>query len=389
MSKKEKKQRARLARKNEKKQKIKKAVAWLLFGVCVFIVGPIGCISVIYYNDRTKEDMTNIRVSDPLSVVCFGTYPQTLVSDEATLTELNALTLNWTYFTDCFTGSGYYGTMKRTNCMKYADVEYMGERYRAVMIEQYRPESVLDPPLTETSWQDDNGYRLNTVYWFAFEPIKWIVFNEANGMLLSEAVLDAMPFNNTFYWIDRNFSGAPDYQNEFSATKYLYLPANLYKTSTLRKWLNGDFYNVAFSKSESRFIKSMLHTANETTEKNRYGFASFTSDKVFLRSADGIVEYYKQDNISDQHASPTDYAKCRGVYATTEQGAEYSWWWLRTPGDASGDVMSVFIDEYVTNTDRQFFYAYIIGGVRCSVFLSAKGMEALQTENDKGGVSIE
>lgn len=378
---------------NKKQQKKRKALLLqrkknrrllivILSVFLILLVLPVGGFSILYSASRQTAERAYRDYSYSGERIQFGSYPQSLITDKATLTALEVLPLQWTYYNDCFSGDGYYGTAKQTACMKYADVEYNGCRYRAVTIERYRPESVLDPSFSETSLQDDNGFMTDTVYWFAYEPIKWIVFNEADGMLLSEAVLEAMPFNDNFYWIDRNFSGAPDYRNEFSANAYLFFPSNAYKTSSVRKWLNRDFYTMAFNKEERGHIKQTLHATNETTEKNRYGFASLTLDKVFLLSADEISKYYRLDSVPDQYASPTDYAKCRGAYASADRNGEYSWWWLRTPGDESGDAMSVFIDESVTNTDRQFFYTYIVGGIRCSLFLSTREIETLRTENN-------
>lgn len=373
-------QRQKYIQEKKKKQRRKQIVVLIL--LCVFAVTalPYGCLVFLGHHAEKKAAIAYQSRSCSGAVVSFGSYPQTQVTDKEVLSGLNALTLKWKYYKDCTAGEGYYGTMRQTKSMKYADVMYNGSRYRAVMIEQYRPSSVLDAGVTQTSDQDDNGYSLNTVYWFRFEPIRWYVFDETNGMMLSEKVLDAMPFTDSFYWIDRNFSGGTDYQNEFSSLKYLYLPANLWKTSTVRHWLNHSFVNEAFSRSEKRNLKTTLRLAEGTGEDKRYGLASLTADRAFLLSNEELLNYFDDADPPTPGASPTDYAKCRGVFCKETDGTEFSWWWLSSPGNHSGDAVSVSVDKNLFFADGQFFSTYSLGGIRCSIRLSSAQIEKIKMQ---------
>ena len=306
------------------------------------------------------------------SSVYFGSYPQTRITSPALLDALNAFAAEWKPFDDCYTGKNYYGTMYRAESMHFADVQYGGELYRAVRIDDYRPETILDCPCAEHSLQDENGYAPGIVFWFRWEPIRWYVTDKNKNLLLTEKVLDAASFADAFYLIDRDGDGDVDPETEFSAKQYLMLPANLYRTASIRRWLNNCFYNAAFTKNERRAIRPVLHRADESAANAKYGLHSLTMDRVWLFSAAETLAW-EESNASEDALFPdaTDYAKCRGAFSADYKGHACTWWWTRSPGDFSGDVISIVENEMVITFDRQFPQAYALGGVRCAIRLAA------------------
>lgn len=348
--------------------------------LCVFAVTalPYGCLVFLGHHTEKKAAIAYQSRSCSGAVVSFGSYPQTQVTDKEVLSGLNALTLNWKYYKDCFAGQGYYSTMEQTNCMKYADINYNGNRYRAVMIEQFRPDSILHSAIAEESRQDDNGYLLNTVYWFLFEPIQWIVLDGQSGEIATKYILDAMPFNNSFYWIDRDFDKTPDIERELSSTKYLFTPANLYKTSSIRFWLNHNFTAEAFTTEEKKAIKTNGHFTYESDEKNKYGLLSLNYDRVFLLSFQDVLGYQtSKSETAIQFAPVTDYARCRGAFTVLYLNKYFTWHWLCSPGNHCADVISLYINDEKISYDRQFFYAYSLGGVRCATNLKKSFLQSL------------
>ena len=319
-----------------------------------------GVVALIFLSNNKQM----ITLSSDL-IDC-GEYPQTLVEDPNLLKNLNKMELNWTYFDDCFVGNGNYGSMHKTNAMKYADVDLNGQKYRAVLIEHFRSQTTLDEASSESSWQDINGFRLNQTYWFRFEPIKWEVIDPQKRLLLTEKVLDAMPFNKNLFWIDRNFDRIQNWETEYSISKYIQIPCNMYLSSFIRKWLNSAFIDVAFSKNEKRTIKRIFHRADESDENKRYGILSLTYDRAFLLSGKEVSSCFSNRNC---FSAPTDYAKCRGVWVCSDNNSETTWWWLRSPGEFSGDVVSVCASYDFYNADRQFFSSYSLGGVRAAICL--------------------
>lgn len=95
---------------------------------------------------------------------------------------------------------------------------------------------------------------------------------------------------------------------------------------TLRKWLNDDFLNRAFSIDKQRGII----TTTVTSDKNpKYSTnpGNDTKDKIFLLSIKEVEELYVTDEA--MICSSTDYAYQQGLY-TYDNGE--CWWWLRSPG---------------------------------------------------------
>ena len=117
--------------------------------------------SAASYSDGTGSndgwaDSTHIR---------FGSYPQTEVTDSATLSVLNKQTLIWQSY-GYYTGTGsIFGNMQPSNYMQYADVscdtnkDGKNEKYRAVQFSLYRPYCTGYRSTTVAdTYQDNNGY---------------------------------------------------------------------------------------------------------------------------------------------------------------------------------------------------------------------------------------
>ena len=81
-----------------------------------------------------------------------------------------------------------------------------------------------------------------------------------------------------------------------------------WETCTLRKWLNEDFYNTAFTEKEKSLIKPVAH---ENVE-----------DRVFLLSDDEVEEYLIEDT---QRGAKVNR---KGYYKTGNNAS----WWLRSQG---------------------------------------------------------
>lgn len=101
-----------------------------------------------------------------------------------------------------------------------------------------------------------------------------------------------------------------------------------WEDSSVRSWLNDDFYDSAFSSREKSYI---LTTSNSDTS---------TRDRIFLLSIDEVELYFS--GKSDRICYATRYALYQDAYANNKTGG--SWWLLRTAGKDSKHVMSVNSD---------------------------------------------
>lgn len=264
-------------------------------------------------------------------VIEFGSYPQTRVTDEATIQALDAIEA------DIHIYKGYYEAVYRnsfgdkdfkenTDMMSYKDVEYNGAKYRGVKINSYRPWDATYISDEKFSYQDEHGYTSSrsTYYWFKYEPLKWKIFDIEKGLAICEKVIDAQPINSTYtYGMDgyTNFGTTVRYSNDFCG-------------SQLCEWLNDHFLNTAFTAEEQEKIpETTVDTGFEDGSCGSNRGAATTKKVVLLtynqalgdkvENEYGCAEYVK-NVFSFPSRDFTDYAKCQG-------GGMVSNWWLVTP----------------------------------------------------------
>ncbi|MBR4313874.1 MAG: hypothetical protein IKP66_03085 [Lachnospiraceae bacterium] len=131
------------------------------------------------------------------------------------------------------------------------------------------------------------------------EDITWIILEDTGNdrLLISKDVLYAMPFD------EKTELGA----NETNGN---------WEKSSLRKWLNEDFFNEAFSDYEKLFVSdSYVKNGNVFGINNNdspFDMGPDTSDKVYILSKDEIRKYlgFEVDGSSEKYmAKPSPYAK--------------------------------------------------------------------------------
>lgn len=271
------------------------------------------------------------------TVINFGSYPQSKVTDSATLKKLDNAPKQWESY-EYYSGTGdwYDGNMEPSDYMKYADFLYGGEKYRAVTFSEYRPYYTGFTSTALDSKQDDNCYYTGNIYYFKFEPIKWRVLNASTGLVICDSAIDSQAYNNYVLEADGEYWGD-------SNKKYY---ANNWEYSSLREWLNNEFYNTAFSKVQQDRIKELTRE-NKSTLDSKYD-SNPTSDKITLLSYDEVsnTSYgfsYAPSYDTARYRKGTDYAKCQGLWVDLSGN---SWWRLRSPGNSKG-VAEVQNDGYV------------------------------------------
>lgn len=269
-------------------------------------------------------------------IIEFGSYPQSKVTNPRIISALDGFLTDdvWVSY-DYYIGTGteYDGNMTSSDYMKYADLKLNGEKYRAVRFSQYRPKVTSDVSSEATSAQDNNGYELNTTYFFKYEPLTWTVLDPEEGYVMSNIAIDAQAYENFSYYDPDSFDSAsgPMVYNGKDC-KYL---ANDWSKCSLREWLNRDFFNTAFTAEEKAQIgKTYLDNNNPFSPK--YDCAG-TFDKIFTISFyDAINSDYGFDEDGSRSdlarvRPATDYAKCQGVDAA-DATTTLPYWWLRTTG---------------------------------------------------------
>ena len=149
------------------------------------------------------------------------------------------------------------------------------------------------------------------------EPIEWRVLAVEGGkaLVISKYALDCKSYNE-----------------ELEDTSW--------EKCTLRKWLNNDFMNSAFSNTEQSLILLSEVTADKDPRYNtNQGYD--TDDKIFLLSVKEAEQYFKNDE--DRKCNPTKFAVNNGAYQKEGQ----CWWWLRSLGRNSSLASFVYFDGSV------------------------------------------
>ena len=114
------------------------------------------------------------------------------------------------------------------------------------------------------------------------------------------------------------------YMNEYSTSTW--------ETCSLRKWLNDDFLNVAFTEKEKAQLETVTVVADKNPD-NPQNRGNDTRDRVFLLSLQEVKKYFPSD--SARICFPTAYAKAKGAYVG-DTGA--TCWWLRLSENVYGSL---------------------------------------------------
>lgn len=330
--------------KTKRKNIFKSLLALTLALIMVLGVAPLSELAGVdwatLFAPKAEAEGKTYKVGD---IIEFGSYPQSKVTDSSLVSALDSVSKNWVSY-GYYSGTGNIGTMVQGDWMKYADFTYNGIKYRAVTFSQYRPYWPTEASSSDNSSQYFNGYTPNNIYYFKYEILKWRVLDPSTGLVLCESVIDSQAYSNTIY----RHGTDPYYTDPESAmwndaehTHY----ANDYATSSIRAWLNDDFYNTAFSSSQKASILiSELDNKAYTTSRSEYD-SETTYDKVFLLSwsemqntAYGFPAHTDYSSSARQ-AKGTDYAECQGLYVEPSSGCAFQR--LRSAGGYSDRVCVV------------------------------------------------
>lgn len=190
------------------------------------------------------------------------------------------------------------------------------------------------------------------------EPIEWRVLDVKDGkaFVLSEYALRPGSYFNPdwikykYTWWERSYIGEVGKNNKAGSgnTKaYSFTPdhillddgtygteADLYYTHA-RYWLNGEFYETAFTDEERARINLTLNE-NKDNPDSKVDGGPDTEDYIFFLSYDEFKTYFK--SLEDARCQPTPACKA----SHKEMKKNYNcYWWLRTPGEFRCNAMYI------------------------------------------------
>lgn len=331
------------------KKIFKRTLAMFLTVLLVFGAAPLAGIDLFI----AKAEATTISRYSQGDIIEFGWYPQSLVTDYNIINSLNDMNGEWiSYKYYMGTDSYYNGEMYSSDYMRYKDVIYGSNKYRGVTFDTFRPYSTVYT--SSNTYQDDNGYNTGSIYWFKYEPIKWRILDPDAGIIMSELILDSQAYNNYLIFDGKDKYGEDAYFGDVAKTYY----SNNYAKSSIREWLNNNFYTIAFSNSQQNIIEyTALDNSAYSNSYSEYD-SETTNDKIYLLSWNDITNtnYGFSSSIgndTERKAQGTSYAKCQGLSVTADG---YSPWRLRTAGSFTDDTCrignngaaSFFCDSVIT-----------------------------------------
>ena len=303
------------------KRTVKRILSTVLVAVMLIGIVPMGGIDLA--PKASAKDISSYSVGD---IITYGSYPQSKVTDSNLIAKIEAAGEKYVWCDyNYYAGTDYWddGNMKPVdNMMLYKDIPYGGSKYRAVKINQYRPSCTGLTSSSSKSYQDNNGYYTGNVYYFKYEPLTWRVLDPSEGYVMCNQIIDSQAYQNIIYYRDE------EYYNSKDCTNY----ASDWVTSSLRQWLNSDFYNTAFTVEERNQIGTS-HLENKSKYSSTYDSAD-TYDKIFPISYYDAINSAYDFNSANRQMKGTDYAKCQGLYVDNDSGSSdngNSWWWLRSP----------------------------------------------------------
>ncbi len=262
-------------------------------------------------------------------IVTFGHYPQQLLTDQDLIHKI------------------YEGLATAETKKSDKRYEYNGKSYYNISSSSFN-KRVFDTEIADNS---HNFYIVQPIYWIE-------IFSSENfAVLISRDIIDAERFN-----IDRNSHRV---ENETE-----YLPPNDWEVSSIRRWLNNDFYYAAFNETEREIIQyAQISNNTQSCYPEFSRDRQDTVDKVFLISHEEIY------TVKTGVAKVSDYAKAKGAYSSTSATSDgFGDWWTRSPGN---------LDVSVENVDRRGcidaypFCNYVndtAAGVRPCIIVSKKGL---------------
>ena len=170
------------------------------------------------------------------------------------------------------------------------------------------------------------------------DPIEWevLAIEDGHALLISRYGLETKRYNEKFTGVT-------------------------WETCTLRSWLNGQFFNKAFSAWEKSMIAQVRNHTEDTPYNDVYGGRD-TIDRIFVLSREEAEMYLPKRSCP---CEATYHARQSGAYEFGKTG-KY-WWWLRSPGSSSNAAMGVSAEGNVTTAG--FSVAYFGAVVRPALWL--------------------
>ena len=271
-----------------------RALLFSSLGIIAIGVGFFVSSSKSYQGVYADSKKTSIKVND--GILELGSYPQSIIKPDSE--EFTKIKDEGQHTEEVYT--------------------YNGEKYLYMQSVEY---------WTEGGGKYEDGSSLiadGQPAFFKFEPIKWHVLYDDKDQnvtfLYAKYALDTMAWQTDFTEVDNYKAYVGDNPN---------IPAYDWEYSTIRNYLNNDFYNNTFTSTEKGYLKKFTTKASESSsEKDVEDYASIISPSKF-------DEYKSSKKIK---GGASDYAKSKRLF--------YHW--------HSYDSCFIWLNNYKNKTETKY-----------------------------------
>lgn len=212
----------------------------------------------------------------------------------------------------------------------------------AMVTEEEPPKDGIEPKLQYDLNITDRYIEFGSYYLAANNfkmPLRWkiLAIEHDKALIITNMGIDAKSFHN------------------------VQSPCN-WENSSIRNWLNTEFYNAAFHETEKQLIvESNLRNYKNVVYRTSNG--GNTLDKVFLLSIEEAAKFFPNDE--SRIVKPTAFARSKGVFVAPNGN---SWWWLRSSGTTESYAADVDYGGDVDSYGSEKFFGF--NCVRPAVWIS-------------------
>ncbi len=226
--------------------------------------------------------------------IYIGYYPQREITDKSMVAKLNSITtLNERGF-----------------------IEYDGNEFVKVTI--VNNHIYGEHPGDDDVYYYSTQYKVGTTHFFLVEPLCWKVLSitENEYFLVTDDIIDTRAFH--FVTKIEEIDGVETRPSD-------------YTTSSIRKWLNEEFYDICFTEEEKTWIKESVNEIDSIDILSGKTLEGETIDKVFLLSYKEVTNrnlgFF---GVDARRARCSDYARAKGLTNVNSDILASSNWWTRS-----------------------------------------------------------
>ena len=305
------------------------------------------------------------------SYVKLGSYPQSEVKGSNLTSDI----INAAYDEngDAVIGNNKYNRVNVPEKIEDGNITEAIKNYNYDIDGYYKDNNVIKyRKIVETKGTKTyNTYYRYEYKYFKYEPITWKVLSNdgINLKLLADKGLTTRQF----------------YDKEGVEVKWA--------TSTLRTWLNNDFYNKAFTETEKSVINNTTVETKGSEVNSEISGGDATQDKVYLLSVEDVRNSSYGFNSDPDINSPS---RILSYTASSKAVAANNWtgfdvpeeWWLRSPGYWITNPVTVLSNGIVRASGR--YDIYTVGVVPViDVSIASLNKISNKTDDNKPSVSYQ